>query len=271
MNGWTLTGTESQQRIIREADAHIFFPSERLALPGSPELGWRDLNPGMAMAVDLRGARPAELEESRAHEGHHGEDKAHPLEVILKDGRRFTLGLIYTVSGRIFLDVRLERNPELAMQVFGMEFFHAVDIFMPMTDAQRNELMQLWGKGGSWWEVSSYSDEYFRLGGEAWMYEGLGAYSDFDLGPNPFMHDAGVEPEDVWRILGIMRTDYVPPAPPPPPPVPEPEPATGFVHFPGGPDIYHKPTHRFGRRGAQRSGEPLYSLEGFRPCKVCKP
>lgn len=267
MMRWNPTGSDNQKSIACEAMVErIKFPWERLTqLPGTPELGWRDLNPGMAMALDFSSLKAAEPEDHRAHgSDHHGEDKPHPFEVRLADGRLFTLGLIYIVSGRIYIDNRLEKHPTLAMEVIGMEGMHAVDLFLPMTDAQRNELMRMWNRGGTWWEVSSYQNEYFRLGGEAWMYEGLGAYSDFDLGASPFMHDAGVEPEDVRRILGIPRTDAKAPEPAPPPPVPE-EPRP-LKHFPGGQDIYH----RAGHYGLSR-GVPVTTLEGFRPCKVCKP
>jgi hypothetical protein len=248
---WTITGTTRQQEIAREAFARIKFPFDRLTrLPGRPELGWRDLNSGSyAVAAE---------EKARHHEGHHDtEDKPDALEGEV-DGRRWVMGVIYTQSGRIYLDVRLERSPELAMAVVGAEIAHAVDFFLPMTDAMRGELLRLWGKPGTtWWEVADYGSEYFRLGGEAFMGEFVKAYSDLPFDSTPFLHDAGVEPADVRRILGIERTDYAPPAPPP---VPRPVAVTY-----GKSKVYHKPTHY------PRAGKPVNDLTGLKPCKVCKP
>lgn len=251
---WNLTGTENQRAILRAAFETIKFPFDRLAqLPGTPEMGWRDLNGGRYAAAAVHS-----LDLARSHEGHHdSEDRPDAFEGEV-DGRRWIMGLIYTRSGRIYLDVRLEQHPQLAMAVVAAEIAHAVDFFLPMTDDQRNELLRLWGKGGTWWEVSDYGSEYFRLGGEAFMGEFVAAYTDLPFDRSPFLHDAGVEPDDVRRVLGIERTDA------PPKPLP-------FVHFPGGPDIYHKPTHLFRRGGRKVAGEPLFSLDGFRPCRICKP
>lgn len=249
---WHLTGTANQQAVAREAFNRIHFPFDRLSqLPGTPELGWRDLNSGQ-YAISAE-------DKARGHEGHHpdGEDRADPLvgEVM---GRRWVMGIIYTLSGRIYLDVRLEKMPDLAMAVVAAEIAHAVDFFLPMNNDQRGELLRLWGKPGTtWWEKFDYGSEYFRLGGEAFMHEFVAAYTDLDFGDkSSFLHDAGVEPADVRRILGIERTD-----------IPPPENALeGLKHFPGGADIYH----RLGHYGLSR-GVPLETLEGFRPCKVCKP
>lgn len=264
---WNLTGTENQKAIAREAFNRIHFPFQMLSqLPGTPELGWRDLNSGGYLAMEDAHAH----DHGRTHEDPHDSDLdiAHPL-VGWFNGRRWVMGIIYTLSGRIYLDVRLEGHPQLAMAVVAAEIAHAVDFFLPMTDHQRNELLRLWGKGGTWWEVYDYGSEYFRLGGEAFMHEFVAAYTDLDFGSkDSFLHDTGVEPEDVRRVLGIQRTDYV--APLPPPPEPEPEPAEDprmYKHFPGGADIYHRATHYAGRTTAV----PLETFEGFRPCKICKP
>lgn len=253
---WNITGNLNQQRIIRESFDRIKFPFYRLKLPGTPELGWRDLNTGHYSA-----------EKVRAHgDNLHDGDKPDTLEGEV-EGRRFIMGVIYPMSGRIFLDVRLEKYPEVAAATLGAEIAHAVDYFLPMTDDMRNELLRLWNKPGTtWWEVRDYGAEYYTLGGEAFMHEFVQAYSDIPFGDkSSFSHDAGVEPADVRRILGIERTDYVPPAPPPPPPPPKVE-----VAVYGRSKIYHKP---------DRSVHPTYttsprlvtSTTGLRPCKVCKP
>lgn len=239
-----------QIAIATAAFAEIKFRWELLRLPGTPILSWMDLNPGMPMGLNFTRAQLAVADTPRYHDAHtHGEgDKPHPLIRTLTDGRRYVMGQIWTRSGRIDLDVRLEADPQLAKEVLGMEAFHAVDIFW-MTDAHREELMRRWNKPGtSWWEVNSYSDEYFFLAGEAWMFEGLGAYSDYDLGPNPFLHDAGVEPADVRAILGLPRTD----AP--------------VVY--GKSRIYHDADHRVRAKAAATA---LISTADRRACKVCDP
>lgn len=263
---WNITGSPNQQAISRSAfDDHLRFDTNLLtALPGTPELGWRDLNDG-----SYAQAAQAAQEIARAHEGHHPGDEDLPdlLEGEDELGRRQIQGLIYTKSGRIYIDVSMERRPLDAKAVIIREFAHAVDFFLPMTDAMRDELMRLWNVSGTtWWEVYSYQNEYFRLGGEAWMDEfGKAFTSGLDFGRTPFVHDAGVEPADVYRVLGIQRTDYVPPAPPPAPTPITPDPSA-FKHFPGGKDIYHKLTHY-----PRKPGAPLETFDGFVPCKVCKP
>ena len=260
---WNLTGTLTQIGIAKTAllDRCKFDWALLTKLPGTPELGWRDLNPGMP-ALSARAVASAHPvteapEDHRGHEGHHGpptEDKPDALIAELEDGRRWTQGLIYTVSGRIYIDQRLVVQPETAMAVILAEGAHAVDFFLPMTDAQRNEFLRLWGVGGTWWEVVDYGEEYFRLGGEAFMDEFVRAYGvNLDLGASgAFLHDKGVEPEDVYRVLGIRRTDYVPPA--------------QFVRY-GTSKVYHKPTHYPSKAGAIT----VTATTGLRPCKVCKP
>ncbi len=245
---WTLTGTDAEKAISRETLVNrIKFPLDRLTrLPGSPELGWRDLNGG-TFAQEVKAAQS---DMSRSHEEHHDEvDRPHAIEVEM-DGRWYTLGLIYTVSGRIYIDQSLVSRPMTAMTTIAAEIAHAVDLFMPMTDAMRNEFLRLWGKGGTWWEVNDYGSEYFTLGGEAFMREYVQAYApslDF-ASISGFMHDTGVEPEDVYRIIAIPRTD----APPP------------FVSY-GTSKVYHRTTHY------KRTGQRVTDMTGMRPCKVCKP
>lgn len=250
---WTLTGTANQQAISRELfERHLFYPIDRLVLPGRPEFGWTDLNSGAYADMAAEKARGHEV----AH--HHGSgDRPDPLLVRDADGRDWTAGVIWTQSARIYIDLRCEADPLFAKSVGGSELMHAIDIFDPgFTDAVRNELLRRWNvPGTTWWEVISYAREYYRLAGEAWMHEGLGAYTDLEFGDKSmFAHDVGVEPEDVYEILGVRRTDYVSP--------------DSFVHFPGGKDIYHKPEHYGPGRGV-----PLETFEGFRRCKrkVCKP
>lgn len=243
---WKLTGTPSQMTLATMAFARIKFPFDRMTqFPGQPELGWADLN------------SRSHGEMARAHgiDKHDG-DKADSLEGEI-NGRRWVMGLIYTQSGRIYIDTRLEQYPELAMAVIGAEVAHAVDFFLPMTDAMRNELLRLWNvPGTTWWEVVDYGDEYFRLGGEAFMHEFVAAYTDLDFGDkSAFAHDANVEPADVRRVLGLERTDYVPPPPP-----------VRFVRY-GRSLIYHLPTHY----PTKTNSIPVEGTAGLRPCRQCKP
>lgn len=254
---WNLTGTESQQRVIRDAFARIHFPFDRLTLPGTPELGWRDLNSGAyGMAKLSPGVYHFDepIDFARAHgDNLHDGDKPDTLEGEV-DGRRFIMGVIYPMSGRIYLDVRLERYPEMAAATLGAEIAHAVDFFLPMNDDMRNELLRLWNvPNTTWWEVHDYGSEYFRLGGEAFMHEFVAAYTDINFGSKAsFAHDIGVEPADVWRILGIRRTDL-------------PDEPTPVVSY-GKSAVFHRPDHY-----EKRPGKPVSDRTGMRPCKVCKP
>lgn len=283
---WNITGSPNQQFILHSGFERFFFPLNAFrAFPAQvPECGWRDLNSSYSVDYVPIEQALALHEHARQHGGktHDGlhEDRPDPY-VIQFEGKSWVAGVIYPYSGRIYLDYRLEANPEVAMAVLAAELAHAIDFYLPMADAQRNELLRLWNvPGTTWWEIVDYSKEYFRLGGEAWMHEVVLAYTNLDFGDKSrFTHDAGVEPEDVWRILGFMRTDAAPLPEPIAEPVPvnepvpvgpvvEPSPIPGIKHYSGGPDIYHKLDHAASRK---RYGEPVYDLTGFRPCKICKP
>ena len=318
---WHLTGTANQRRIVREAFDRIQFPFERLRLPGVPELGWRDLNSRQyGEALQSR-------EQGRFHGEHHHppanppegspapelEEKPEPLfggvGGIGDDGeeRRWVMGVFYPFSARIYIDVRCESRPELAHSVVSAEIAHAVDEYLPLTEAQRHQIMLELHEGHvdhhTWWERFDYSSEYYSLIGETFMILFTKAYSDIPFGSvSSFVHTGhNMSDERIRQIIGIERTDIVvQPAtePPPvvtpepvaqpapvspdtpsqePPPTPEPEPETTpapepvpdlskLKHFVGGKDIYH----RLGHYGLSR-GVPLTTLEGFTPCKICKP
>jgi hypothetical protein len=252
---WTLTGTEPQKAIIREAFNRIKFPFERLNLPGTPELGWRDLN-----GSDDWWINGAEVSLGRRHEGKHAPertDRPEPLNGTV-EGRKWIMGVFFPVSARVYIDVALEDYPDLAMAVVGAEIAHAVDEFLPMTDAQRIAIMALWHPDGqdghTWWEKVDYNAEYYTLGGEAFMHEFVNAYSDLDFGDKSAFghHDAGCNPEDIWRILGIRRTDEA-----------------LYVRY-GFSTVYHKPTHRI-RTKLPPTPVTADLFVRARPCLVCKP
>lgn len=248
---WNHTGTPNQIAITLQAiEEDSFYPLERLALPGVPELGWDDLN----ARAEVR------------HHDEHGtdEDIAHYLKGPDPEDptRARTLAVFYTRSARIYLDFSVERDPILARECVNCEVAHGVDIFDPaFTDDVRNEFLRLYNVGGTWWEVNDYGNEYFRLAGEAWMYEYGRTYTNLPFLNSPFMHDKGVEPADVIRVLGVQRIDYVPPAPP------APEPHDHFVRY-GKSIVYHESTHRV---RSKFPPENLHDFTGLRPCKVCDP
>jgi hypothetical protein len=244
---WTLTGTPNQQAIVRDAFERIKFPFERLTLPGSPELGWRDLN----------GSDDWWLAKGRKHEGQQHaparEDRPEPLNGEI-DGRKWIMGVFFPVSARVYLDLALEDYPDTAKAVVSAEIAHAVDEFLPLTDAQRAEFIRLVHPEGSdhidtWWEKADYGAEYYNLIGETFMILFTKAYSDIPFGDtSPFVHRGdNITAEQVRAVIGIERTD-----------------AVRFVVY-GKSKIYHKPTHY------DRPGITPVSLVGYRPCKVCKP
>lgn len=262
---WRLTGTMAQQAIVSDAFSKIHFPFGKLGV-GNPELGWRDLN-------GQRGFRH-HSDVNRVHE-----EVVEPLNGDL-EGRRWVMGVFYPGTGKIYLDVRLEKYPKVAHAVVSAEIAHAVDEFLPLNNAQRGEIISLLHPEGpdhhTWWERHDYSAEYYSLVGEEFMRLFTEAYSDIPFGnSSSFVHGAvKVDPAKIREVIGVGRTDKPTPKPAPKdPPKDEPAPApelkpSRFKQFPGGenPDIYHKRSHYGPGRG-----ETLNTFEGYRPCKVCKP
>lgn len=229
---WKISGTTSQQTIILTALGKIKFPFDRMRLPAQAEIGWDDLN----------------AESARA-------DAGEPLVGRLK-GRKYILGLFYPSTGSIYIDVGLENEPEIAESVVSAEVAHAVDEYLPLSDAQRGKLMALVHPVGadshSWWEKSDYEAEYYSLVGESFMIMFTRAYSDVPFGnAADFVHPCDkVAPADIRAAIGIERTDA----------------AAQFVRFPGS-KVYHKRSHY----PAKANAIPVTSVAGLRPCKVCKP
>lgn len=235
---WTLTGTARQQEIVRGAFEQIKFPFDRLTLPGSPELGWRDLNGG----------------EFRSHQDeHHEGDKPEPLMGRMGEQRNYILGVFYPGSARIYLDNALVDYPEIAQATVSAEIAHAVDEFLPLSDAQRDTIMSLlhgdFPDEHSWWEKVDYSAEYYSLVGETFMILFTKAYSDIPFGnAEDFVHSgANVTPECIRQVIGIERTD-------------------SFIRC-GSSKVYHRPEHHL----HCKSPAPISDTTGLRPCKVCKP
>lgn len=228
MKIWNLTGTDKQVAIATEALSKIKFPFERLTLPGVPELGWRDLNGRGALG-------------------------GHAIEGELL-GRKYTLGVFYPGSGKIFVDNALTTLPGAAEATIVAEIAHAVDEFLPLTEAMRDEFIRLLNDGqpndNTWWEKSDYNAEYFTLEGEAFMFLFCRAYSDIPFGDVSSFEDQGenVTAEQVRGVIGIERTDA--------------SPKDDYVSF-GRSVIYHLASHY------HRPGTPVTDLSKFRPCKIC--
>ena len=280
-----LKGTVDQNQIVVEALDRIKFPFQRLAFPnGFAIIGWANLN-GQTASV---GEMP-----SRQHGGSHAphgvDSDAEAIEGEI-EGRKYILGVFYPHNGNIYIDNALVNYPAVAQGTVSAEIAHAVDYFLPLTDAMKTDLSTLvhggdaTDHGHSWWERVSYGSEYFTLVGETFMHMFTLAYSDMELSTEGWAHKpTKAMAADIRRILGIERTDYVPPAPTPepvplpeptqepPPPVqpkptpepPKPEPKQDFVYF-GKSKIYHLPKHY-----PKKSGKTLSDTAGFRACKVC--
>ncbi len=232
-NTWNLTGTERQQAIVKDALDAIKFPWERIKLPRNPtEIGWRNLNDG----TYNQAPNPAvdQALKVRKHEGHdpaprkHGDEDhskpkdpaAHPdVEIeplygaVDGEGRKYIMGIFYPGSGRIYIDNALVNYPAHARATVSAEIAHAVDEFLPLSDAQRTKIIELLHPDGpdqhTWWEKVSYGDEYYTLVGESFMILFTYAYSDIEFeGADDFIHPGDRSmAEAVRKIIGIDRTD----------------------------------------------------------------
>lgn len=248
---WRLTGTPSQITLAKLGMSMIKFPLDRLKTPptGDPELGWRDLN--VRSHEDHEPvATPISGTSTLGHE-HSDEDEYEPLMGSI-DGRRFTLGVFYPYSARIYIDSTLEKLPDLAISVMSAELGHAVDEFLPLTEGQRNAIIEeVGGKIGSdtWWEKSDYSAEYFSLVGETFMILFTKAYTDIQFGnTTDFVFEGeNTTAEEIRKIIGVERTD-----------------SFRFVRY-GKSLVAHKPTHY----PAKTNGVWTADMAGLRQCKIC--
>jgi hypothetical protein len=131
---WALQGTEAQQRIVRDALAACDYPFDRL-LPGLRAATGRDSIP-----VDWQDlSRYSSVAERDAHlHVHEDGDDAHPV-IRVVEGRARVLGLAW-YSGRVTLDLSLERDERLAHEVMLAEGAHMVDFFY-MNDQHRRAIV----------------------------------------------------------------------------------------------------------------------------------
>ncbi len=241
---YELQGTEAQQQILAGcfepgSPYYIRFPWAKLTPHAKPiPIGWQDLNGTLA---------------------HHSSD-AHTLTRSI-EGREFVAGVFWT-DGRIYIDTRCEAQPDLAREVMSAELAHSVDYFLPLTDAQKKDLMFLWHGGSfdnhTWWERSDYSGEYFDLGGEAFMAAFTLAYSSMAPDQSRFTHR--LRAEDVPRVREIVGVD----AP------------TLVVRISNRPRfhrascVYVRTARAVSHRTTEMTRDAAVAL-GLAPCRRCKP
>jgi hypothetical protein len=287
-----LRGTEQQQQIVIEALEAIKFPFERIKFPkGTAIIGWANLNTAMMEKqfndpngpIFHIGDHPATDKDTESIEG-------------FLEGRKYVFGVFYPSSGNIYIDSYLTNYPSYAKTTVSAEIAHGADEFLPMTEAQRNSIIDMMHRGTSghvdctWWEKVDYGAEYYNLVGESFMGLFTYAYSDmpfegaFDFSHTPLPTMA----QETRDILGIQRTDYVAPTPAPEAPVeppaedgtpPQPTPDSGdtgddvptplpveeFVRY-GKSKVYHLPTHYKNKT----NGIVVEDTEGLRICKICQ-
>lgn len=178
-----LRGTPKQQGIVRQALRRCSFPWDRM-IPGLRAKVGRDRIP--VEWADL--SRYAEQQEEAHGARKHGDDSDFDILKV----RNRVLGLAW-YSGKVTLDVSLERDRELAAEVFLSEGAHMVDFFDPIMDQKRTAIYNAFhpdeqdvhhdttihdgvdlGHGHGWFDVGGY----YSWVGEAFMGGFVRAYSD---------------------------------------------------------------------------------------------
>jgi hypothetical protein len=259
---WDLQGTANQQRIVRDALAACDYPFERLAPELRTEAGrdsipvdWQDLS------------RYNSVAERDAHlHVHEDGDDAHPV-IRVVEGRARVLGLAW-YSGKVTLDLSLERDERLAAEVMLAEGAHMVDFFY-MDDQQRRGVVnalhhdqlpnnhpiedgQLFGLDGhtcGWFDVGPYH----MWVGEAFMEAFIESFSDVRVTIQLGHPVSPVQAQYIRRALlgpALVGT------------------ARGKA--------YHRPTCPFIRPSWVLADHdwphPLDAQrDGRRPCRVCRP
>jgi hypothetical protein len=206
----------------KDDPSYIAFPWEKLHPPAKPiPIGWRNLNAvAVHEALSWRGGSiiktGADFARLGVHEhehepsrvpGHvhvtdeHG-NEGHGILRQLGDARWWIAGVFWT-DGRIYIDKRCP--PVQAREVMAAELAHSVDYFLPLSDFQKAQLMELWHGGGSdshsWWEMHDYGSEYYDLGGEAFMAAFTLAYSSMEPDQSAFTHKTKRENAALVRTI----------------------------------------------------------------------
>jgi hypothetical protein len=286
---YELVGTDAQQAILApvfdsSSESYIGFPWGKLSPPHKPiPIGWDDLNGGgLAVAISWNeksgGGHPEKPLGVAHHEhdplkipGHvhlHDEfgNEGHGILRQIDDARWWIAGVFWT-DGRIYVDTRC--SGDMAREVVAAEIAHSVDYFLPLSDAQHVELMKLWhhehGDVHTWWEIHDYGDEYYTLGGEAFMAAFTVAYSKIVPDQSAFAHKTTSDmAARIREIVGVPLAG----APPP-------EPVKVWRIGKG------RRFHRYEcwvAMVARTFGRELLSLDvssafqaGLTPCRICKP
>ena len=203
------------------------------------------------------------------------EEHAEAHEIVREvEGRRRVLGLFYLPPyTKVVLDVTLERDPQLAAEVFLAEGAHAVDYHFLTADMRRqfvNSLhtqqlpagadtadgvaFQLDGHTCSWFDVGGYADWV----GEAFMEGFIEATSDVPV-TITLNHPVGPEDRDVIRrFLGLTA------------PEPPTEPDRRVYRGGRKSGVYHD-THRRVEPVEWFTSAADAERAGLTACRTCKP
>lgn len=249
---WDLSGlTEKQRAIITRALDLTDFDFTVL-LPGLVVQRSKTTIP-----VEFIDMAPYErrLDGSAHQHVHAGEDLGHPITRDI-EGRRAVLGLAW-YSGKVSVALRLEDQPDLAMEVFLAEGAHMVDFFY-MTPEHREQIFAIYHVGDAaphdhgWFEETG-NDLYWSWVGESFMYGFIAAFSKVHGTNDSFIHRT--TPEIGQRIRDVLV---------------RPAPIVRRVRS----TIYHRMGGWHERQIPDAMQEGLASEEaalalGFRRCKSC--
>lgn len=263
-----LAGTTRQQAIVRTAIDRCSFPWGWLRAGLHADTGrekipvdWQDLTRYRQASIQA-GAQAA-----RGHGDAHDitdpltNEKAHVL------ARERVLGLAW-YSGKVTLDVSLERDPELAGEVFLSEGAHMIDFFwmadkhrVAVWNALHPEHQQLdpdrpvadgedLGHGHSWFDVGGYASWV----GEAFMGAFVAAFSDYKV--TMLFPDHPVTPRAAQAIKAALI-----------PSQPAPDPFVGAKRS----SVYHHPRCWIVPAILAPIDLGVVPPEDRRPCRLCKP
>jgi hypothetical protein len=204
---WQLLGSPNQQAIVAAALDRCTFPFD-VMLPGLREQAGRTSIPVAWSDLSRYAEALAASDHGHVHEG---DDLGHPI-----GSRARVLGLFW-FSGKIEIDTSLERDPELAGEIFLSEAAHAVDMFY-LTAAQRHLIWDALHIGDEsiehdhrhgWFNqpYAEWAGEFMDAGGnvayrdqvgESFMAVFVAAWSDFPV-TIPFTHAPTPETTDETR------------------------------------------------------------------------
>jgi len=287
MTIWNLRGTDSQNRLIREAlDACDFpfeemFDSLRQEGKSSIEVTWEDLSRYMHGA-----------------ESHEHAEGAHTI-VREVDGRMAVLGLFYLPPyTKVVMHTGLESRPALAHEVFLAEGAHAVDYHYMVPRDLRRHVWNALHEGHQDVADGTTIPESGDLGHDHSWFDGPGGYNSW-VGESFMMAFTKAFAPSVQTVIQLdhpvsetaaaeIRAALLAPLAPPEPeptPVPEDDAAVPPVE-PSGDDssvgsapyfrssskskVFHD-THKRLEQYETFDSVADAQAAGLRPCGVCKP